>query len=94
MYNMGFSKGFFLWLINYLSNRCHFVQIDDRYSGLANVAFGVPQGSVLSPAILNLYVPVLQDRVQCSCSQYADDTKMCLRTKVSNLDEAIAKMIA
>ena len=55
MYNMGFSKTFLSWLIEYLSTRRQFVQIDDKCSDMENVAFGVPQGSILGPVIFNLY---------------------------------------
>ena len=53
------------WTINYLSDRRHFVQIDDRRSDMAHVAFGVPQGSILSPVIFNLKVADLQNNVNC-----------------------------
>ena len=53
MSKMGFSRGFQSWLINYLSNRSQFVQIDEKASSMENVAFGVPQVSILGPIIFN-----------------------------------------
>ena len=47
MHRLGFSGSFLKWMINYLTDRRHFVQIDDRHSNMAHVAFGVPQGSIL-----------------------------------------------
>ena len=73
---LGFSKPFLPWLISYLSDRSHFVQIDDRTSESVNVRFGVPQGSILGPILFNLYVSDLQDHLPSSIGsfQYADDT--------------------
>ena len=74
IHRLGFSGSFLKWMINYLSDRRHFVQIDDRRSDMAHVAFGVPQGSILGPVIFNLYVADLHNNVNCQCFQYADDT--------------------
>ena len=73
---LGFSKPFLRWLNSYLSDRSHFVQIDDRTSQSVNVRFGVPQGSILGPMLFNLYVSDLQDHLPSSIGsfQYADDT--------------------
>ena len=73
---LGFSKPFLCWLNSYLSDRSHFVQIDDRTSESVNVGFGVPQGSILGPMLVNLYVSDLQDHLPSSIGsfQYADDT--------------------
>ena len=54
---LGFSKPFLRWLNSYLSDRSHFVQIDDRTSESVNVRCGVPQGSILCPVLFNL-VPI------------------------------------
>ena len=85
---LGFSGSFLKWMINYLSDRRHFVQIDDRRSDMAHVAFGVPQGSILGPVIFNLYVADLQNNVNCQCFQYADDPTLYINTKVSDLSGA------
>ena len=55
---------------------------------MAHVAFGVPHGSSLGPVIFNLYVPDLQNNVNCQCFQYADDTTLYIHTKVSDLSGA------
>ena len=47
MHNLGFSKEFLLWMVDYLTGRRQMVQIDDRKSDMATVEFGVPQGSIL-----------------------------------------------
>ena len=77
MHNLGFSKEFLLWMVDYLTDRRQLVQIDDRKSDMATVEFGVPQGSILGPVIFNLYVADLQKELQCDCYQYADHTTFC-----------------
>ena len=88
MHRLGFSGSFLKWMINYLSDRRHFVQIDDRRSDMAHVAFGVPQGSILGPVIFNLHVAYLQNNVNCQCFQYEDDTTLYIHSKVSDLSGA------
>ena len=78
LHTLGFSKSFLTWLTSYLSNRSHYVQIDDRSSSSHNIQFGVPQGSILGPLLFNLYVEDLQDIFpeNITTFQYADDTNV------------------
>jgi hypothetical protein len=39
------------WIDAFLSHRSQYVHIDSCVSGLCNVISGVPQGSVLGPAL-------------------------------------------
>ena len=59
----GFSKPFLRWLNSYLSDRSHFLQIDDLTSESVNVWFSVPRGSILGAMLFNLYVSDLQDHI-------------------------------
>ena len=43
------SKTALLWFLSYLTSIKQFVLVDDKRSSLANVPFGVPQGSILRP---------------------------------------------
>ena len=61
---LGFSKYLLNWNIEYLTDRWHFVQVDDKTSDL-----GVPQGSTMGPLILNLYVADLHAHVNMQCHQ-------------------------
>jgi hypothetical protein len=92
MHGLGFSKSFLHWMINYLTNRQQLVQINDSKSSLLTVEFGVPQGSVLGPAIFNLYVADLQEKLQLPCYQYADDTSFYTHSKVCDLDSVVKEV--
>ena len=56
-----FFKTFLRWSTSYLSNRSHFVQIDDQMSNQGSVHFVVPQRSILGPMLFELCVSDLQD---------------------------------
>ena len=67
-----------LWQLfkDYLSNRVHFVEIDDASSSVLPVLSGVPQGSILGPILFLIYINDLPHSItNSSVYLFADDTK-------------------
>jgi hypothetical protein len=50
----GISGTVLNWFFSYLSDRSEMVKIGDFFSDRINIAFGVPQGSVLGPILFSL----------------------------------------
>ena len=67
------------WLKSYLCRRTQCVTILDAMSVLAELLFGVPQGSVLGPLLFVMYVLPLSDMIRrhgISLHSYADDAQL------------------
>ncbi len=64
------------WIKSYLLNRSYQVQIDGVLSEEAPCLSGVPQGSVIGPLLLLLYVNDLPAAPGDSAFLFADDVKM------------------
>ena len=64
------------WVQDYLRNRTQKVRVNGCYSKTSPVLSGVPQGSVLGPALFLIFVADVADIVKNFISLYADDTKL------------------
>ena len=53
--------------------------LDGKFSQKYPVNAGVPQGSILGPALFLLYIDDLADDVICDIAIYADDTTLCCK---------------
>ena len=61
-------------LKSFLENRYFRVKYGKEFSEYSKIENGVPQGSILSPFLYNLYVSKLQNFIPHRVIQYADDT--------------------
>ena len=64
------------WIRNFVTSRQHSVCVDGIYFTLINVISGVPQGSVLGPALFVCYINDMPESVSSFLFMYADDSKV------------------
>ena len=72
----GITENILNWIKDYLKNRTQKVRVNGAYSKTSPVLSGVPQGSVLGPALFLIFVADVADIVQNFISLYADDSKL------------------
>ncbi|KAF7243255.1 putative RNA-directed DNA polymerase from transposon BS [Varanus komodoensis] len=80
------------WFHSYLNDRFQKVVLGDYGSAPWQLCHGVPQGSILSPLLFNLYMKLLGEVIRrCGLRnhQYADDTQLYLSFS-TNPGEAVA----
>lgn len=77
---IGFRGPFLKLLENFLFDRSQRVSIEKVSSRLVSLKTGVPQGSILSPLLFNIYVNDISNVISNSqIFQYADDTVLLSR---------------
>jgi len=64
------------WIINYLTDRAQYVQIDLHMSEQCNIKCGVPQGSILGPLLYLIYVNDKANSTTAKVMSFADDTSL------------------
>nr|CAI5819056.1 unnamed protein product [Callosobruchus analis] len=70
----GFRGNELSLFISYLANRTQYVQCGNESSPLLPINHGVPQGSILGPILLIIYINDLPTAVDGTCVLFADDT--------------------
>ena len=73
----GINGSTLTWMNDFLPNRVQAVSVNGSHSTWGNVTSGVPQGSVLSPALFSLYIDHIREKIQSNIRQHAEDTILC-----------------
>ena len=76
-----FSDHSINWFKSYLSNRRFQVNSKDKYFCIANIDFGVLQGSILGPLLFLLYVYDMHQAVDWNLFLYADNSCLVYQHK-------------
>lgn len=80
LYRLGFRGPFHALLKCFLTNRTQVVAVGNVHSAKALLRSGVPQGSILSPLLFNIFVNDISSSITNSIMfQYADDTVLLSR---------------
>ena len=78
----GIYGNFLGLLTDFLRNRKQSVILNEQNSSWTNINAGVPQGSVLGPVLLLIYINDLSDNLQYNPQLFADDTSLFSTIKV------------
>ena len=73
---MGIRGNILKWIQSFLQHRQQCVVINGTYSSWAPVTSELPQGSVLGPVLVVLYINDLPVGITLSVKMFADDTKL------------------
>ena len=88
--DLGVTTEVLNWFKSYLSNRSQYVRIGAATSTCAALKHGIPQGSVLSPFLFNIYTDSLPSvSKSCNLESFVDDSKTFLTFPVSSINCSI-----
>ena len=88
---VGISGDFLSWIMNYLSGRQQYVEVNGVTSETKCIRCGVPQGSLIGPRLFSVYVNNLPSAIpEGEIQMFADDTTFfCTDTNIERLIDKI-----
>ena len=91
--SLGLNHSALEWFRSYLSERSQYVRIGSEVSDLKHTAYGVPQGSILGPALFNIYLNDLPTIPHFgSLESYVDDSKLYLSFPVKDVSTIVKQI--
>ena len=76
LHNYGIRGKLLEWIEDFLTDRTQYVSVNNKNSNLIKVTSGVPQGSVLGPALFIYLINDLPTQTDCKLKIFADDSKI------------------
>ena len=77
----GIRGKIYSWIKDFLKNRTQRVAVNGCFSSYENVTSGIPQGSLLRPILLVIFINDLPYVIQVMMRLYADDSNLLRRLK-------------
>ena len=91
----GFTDTVLQWFSSYLTDRTHYISLSDHCSAFDPVLSGVPQGSVIGPILLSMYIKPLSAIIDSHSTMhhsFADDLQLQMSAPPDEIYELLHSM--